>query len=116
MIRHATLADAVEFLSERGLDAPELLSVDCVVIDELMLLAWLPVGNTCEAHICVKKRGLRHLNELINAGIAYLQRQGFTKMATAIEPQYVTAIKLVERLGFEFVGCYNEHNIYQRAL
>lgn len=116
MIRQASLADAVEFLSERGLQAPKSLDVDCVIIDELMLLAWLPVGDTCEVHICVKRRGLRHLNELINAGIVYLQRQGFTKMATAIEPQYVTAIKLVERLGFEFVGCYNEHNIYQRAL
>ncbi len=116
MIRPATLVDVVEFLSERGLQVPKSLDVDCVIIDELMLLAWLPVGDTCEVHICVRKRGLRHLNELINAGIVYLQRQGFTKLVTTVEPQYKAAGKLVERIGFERVECYNEKNIYVRCL
>jgi hypothetical protein len=117
VIRRASIADVKEFFSERGLACPDALSVSCIVVDELMLIAYIPLSvDDCEVHICVKKRGLRHINELINAGIAYLQKQGFSRMATAIEPKYTTAIKLVERLGFAFVECYNDRNIYMRVL
>ena len=117
MIRDASLADIKEFFSERSLPCPDSLSVDCVVVDELMLIAYIPLSvDDCEVHICVKKRGLRHISELISAGIVYLQKQGFARMTTAIEPKYTTAIKLVERLGFAFVECYNERNIYTRVL
>ena len=117
MIREAQLSDVVDFLSERGMNAPDRIKSNCVIINELMMLAWFELTEQdCEVHICVKKRGLRHLGELISVGIAYLHHLGFSKMTTAIKSEYKASTKLVHRLGFDFVGCYNEYNIYTRAI
>ncbi len=117
MIRQATIADVKEFFSERGLSSPDELNCGAFVVDESMLVVYLDVEPlTCEVHICVKKRYVRHANRLIEEGERHLRFNGYEAMMTAIEPKHKPSIKLCERIGFKRVHCYNNQIIFFKEL
>lgn len=117
MIRWAQLSDVKEYLSERGMTAPESLKMPAFIVDEKMLVAYVEVEpKICEVHICVKKVAVRHAKRLVADGEMFLRAQGFGTMTTAIEPKYQASIKLAERVGFAPVGCYNNHIVYIKGL
>lgn len=117
MIRWASISDVIEYLTERGLDAPPSLNVPAFVVDEKMLVAYIEVQpKICEVHICVKKMAVRHAKRLIEDVEMFLKCQGFDAMTTAIEPKYRTSIKLAERVGFAPIGCYNGQIVYIKGL
>lgn len=117
MIREATLSDVAEYFSERGLEIPDALNCDSFIVDESMLVVYLDVEPLiCEVHICVRKRFVRYASRLIEEGERYLRLKGYDAMTTAIEPQYRPSIKLVERIGFNRIGCYNNHIIFCKEL
>ncbi len=117
MIRDAELSDVVEYFNERQLAAPEKLNCDAFIVDESMLVVYMDVEPLiCEVHVCVKKRFVRHTNRLIEEGERYLRLKGYDAMVTAIEPEYAPSIKLVERIGFKRIGCYNNSIIFCKEL
>lgn len=117
MIRWAQLSDVKEYLSERGMDAPDELRMPAFVVDEKMLVAYIEIEpKICEVHVCVKKMAVRHARRLVGDAEMFLRAQGFGAMTTAVEPKYRAAVKLVERVGFAPVGCYNNHIVYIKGL
>lgn len=117
MIREAHLSDIAEYFNERGLETPDELKCDAFIVDESMLVVYLDVEPLiCEVHICVRKRSVRHANRLIEEGERYLRLKGYDAMTTAIEPKYKSSIKLAERIGFNQIGCYNNHIIFCKEL
>lgn len=117
MIREAELSDVAEYFTERQLAIPEKLSCDAFIVDESMLVVYMDVEPLiCEVHICVKKRFVRHANRLIEEGERYLRLKGYDSIVTAIEPNHKPSIKLVERIGFKRIGCYNDHVIFCKGL
>ena len=117
MIRDAELSDVVEYLAERGLIIPEDLKESAVIIGESMLLGYKEVGPLiCEVHICVRKSAVRRAQELTEIGEYFLRLKGFQAMITAIHPDYKTATKFVERIGFKRIGCYNEEILFCKGL
>jgi L-amino acid N-acyltransferase YncA len=117
MIREASLADVSEFFSERDLEVPERLGCKVMVVDESLLVAYDQIDEfTCEVHICAKRKAVRHVKELIAIAEHFLLFQGFQRLITAIEPKYTASIKLVERIGFKQLGCYNNQMIFGKEL
>ena len=117
MIRWAQLSDVKEYLSERGMESPDELRMPAFIVDEKMLVAYVEAEpKICEVHICVKKMAVRHARRLIEDAEMFLRAQGFEAMTTAIEPKYRAAVKLVERVGFAPVGCYNNHIVYIKGI
>lgn len=117
MIREAELSDVAEYFGERGLGSIDSLNHKSFIVDESMLVAYQEVEPfICEVHICIRKRFVRHAMRLIDIGSTHLKRIGFDVMVTAIEPEYPTAIKLVERIGFKRIGCYNNSIIFCKEL
>lgn len=117
MIREAELSDVVEYFTERQLAIPEKLNCDAFIVDESMLVVCMDVEPLiCEVHICVKKRFVRYVNRLIEEGERYLRLKGYDAMVTAIEPEYTSSIKLVERIGFKRIGCYNNSIVFCKEL
>lgn len=117
MIREASLADVSEFFAERDLQVPERIGCKVVVIDESLLVAYDQIDEfTCEVHICAKRKAVRRVKELISIAEHFLLFQGFHRLITAIEPRYAVSIKLVERIGFKQLGCYNNQMIFGKEL
>lgn len=71
----------------------------------------------CEVHIVCPKDFAIKSRELAQLGMRSLKEMGYLEVYTAIEPdKHKTAHNFARRIGFEQVGCYNEHMIYKRVL
>lgn len=71
----------------------------------------------CEVHIVCPKDYVIKSRELAQLGFIELSEMGYKTAYTAIKPnEHKTAHNFCKRIGFEQVGCYNEHMIYKRIL
>ena len=71
----------------------------------------------CEVHIVCPKDFVAKSRELAQLGMQSLKEMGYLELYTAIKPdEHKTSHNFCKRIGFEQVGCYNEHMIYKRVL
>ena len=71
----------------------------------------------CEVHIVCPKDFVIKSRELAQLGMQSLKEMGYIEVYTAIKPDWhKKSHNFARRIGFEQVGCYNDHTIYKRVL
>lgn len=117
MIKTATIDDARQYLLSRGIDCPDLLSVNAVVVDDCLFVAWGDTGaESCEVHACTIKNKIRGVYNAASEAFEMLRDSGYITALTTVDKHLNVQNKFCSKLGFELVGCYNNLNLYRRYL
>lgn len=120
-MRPATREEIDRYLASRGMNFQGKPKAKAYVIEigaYSMLVVVCDLSDVeCEVHILCPKDYVIKSRELAQLGFIELSEMGYSTAYTAIKPnEHKTAHNFVKRLGFEQVGCYNEHMIYKRIL
>ena len=121
MIRPAERQEIDKYLSARGLSFSGTPACETYIVEigaYSMLLCCHEIDDgKCEVHIACPKDCIIKSRELCNYGAEWLHSRGYNQIYTAIPvSESKTAHNLCRRIGFEPVGCYNNHTIYERVL
>lgn len=120
-MRPATRQEIDKYLASRGISFEGKPKAKAYVIEigaYSMLLVVIDLSaDECEVHIACPKDYVIKSRELAQLGFLELSEMGYSTAYTAIEPdKYRSAHNFARRIGFEQVGCYNEHIVYKRTL
>lgn len=120
-MRPATRQEIDRYLESRCLNFDGEPKAKAYIVESgvySMLLCVCDLEPTkCEVHIACPKDYVIKSRELAQLGMQSLKEMGYCEVYTAIEPhKHKSAHNYCKRIGFEQVGCYNEHMIYKRVL
>lgn len=120
-MRPASRQEVDAYLASRGLSFDGDVKAKAFIIEigaYSMLLVVIDLSaDECEVHIVCPKDYVIKSRELAQLGFLELSEMGYKTAYTAIElDRHKAAHNFCKRIGFEQVGCYNEHMIYKRVL
>lgn len=120
-MRPATREEIDRYLASRGMSFEGKPKAKAYIIEigaYSMLVVVCDLSDVeCEVHIVCPKDYVIKSRELAQLGFLELSEMGYSTAYTAIKPnEHKTAHNFVRRIGFEQVGCYNEHIVYKRTL
>ena len=120
-MRPASRQEVDAYLASRGLSFDGDIKAKAYVIEigvYSMLVVVCDLSDVeCEVHIVCPKDYVIKSRELAQLGFLELSEMGYSTAYTAIKSnEHKTAHNFVRRIGFEQVGCYNEHIVYKRGL
>lgn len=121
MIRLAERQEIDKYLGARGMSFSGTPACETYIVEigaySMLLCASRVSDDACEVHICCPKDCVIKSRELCEFGAKFLSSIGYKSIYTAIPVnESKTAHNLCRRIGFEPVGCYNNHTIYERDL
>lgn len=120
-MRPATRQEIDDYLASRRLNFDGEVKAKAFIVESgaySMLLIVIDLNDReCETHIVCPKDFVIKSRELAQLGMQSLKAIGYINAYTAIKPdEHKTAHNFCRRIGFEQVGCYNDHMIYKRVL
>lgn len=120
-MRQASRQEVDAYLASRGLSFDGDIKAKAFIVElgaYSMLVVVCELSDVdCEVHIVCPKDYIVKSRELAQLGMLELSEMGYANAYTAIEQgKYKSAHNFAKRIGFEQVGCYNEHMIYKRIL
>lgn len=120
-MRPATRQEIDRYLESRCLNFDGEVKAGAYVVElgaYSMLVVVIDLEPTkCEVHIVCPKDFAVKSRELAQLGMQSLKEMGYQELYTAIKPdEHKKSHNFARRIGFEQVGCYNDHMIYKRVL
>lgn len=107
------------FLASRGLVVDAEIVADCYIVEQspyAMAFTLFIEGDDAEVHIICPKEYVVRSRLMAQEIMAYCKWQGVKTLTTCAGVEYKAAKNMALRLGFDFVGCYNDMNVFERVL
>jgi hypothetical protein len=108
-----------QYLASRDIVVDAEIVAECYMVEQMpysMAFTLLIDGDDAEVHIICPKEFVVRSRLMAQEIIEHCKSLGVKELTTCAGVEYKTAKNMALRLGFDFVGCYNDMNVFKRVL
>jgi hypothetical protein len=119
LIRRCSHDEMRRYIASRGIVVDAEIVADCYMVEQSpysMAFTLLIDGDDAEVHIVCPKEFVIRSRLMAQEIMQHCKSLGVKTLTTCAGVEYKTAKNMALRLGFDFVGCYNEINVFKRVL